>query len=96
MAETTKELTARQIFDRLVKDGITRVQIPKEQPFDYQQAAQLFGHLNVIKSRDKKVFKSLGFEHINAVIHMHCDMTAHQIVFTLVNRRERKKFTVVE
>lgn len=56
-------LTARQIFDKLLKGE--QVVIPT---IESDVIAQLKNHLQVIKSRDKKVFKSLGLDFTSAVI----------------------------
>lgn len=60
--ENQKELTARQIFDRIVKGEVIRISN------DPELAKQLFNHLNVIKSREAKIFRDLGLDYISAVI----------------------------
>lgn len=57
-----KELSAREIFNKILK-GQT-VQIPN----DPIAADQLKNHLNVIKSREKKLFLDLGLDFISSVI----------------------------
>jgi len=57
-----KELSAREIFNRIVKGQVVRI------PNDPVLAAQLKNHLSVIKHREKKLFKSLGLDWISAVI----------------------------
>lgn len=57
-----RELTAREIFNRILKGETVRI------PNDPVLAKQLQNHLNVIKSREKKVFLDLGFDFISSVI----------------------------
>lgn len=65
----SKELSAREIFKRILKGEVVRI------PNDATLAAQLKNHLNVIKSREKKLFTSLGLDWISAVLKF-SDVTA--------------------
>lgn len=58
----SKELTAREIFNRIVKGQVVRI------PNDPALAKQLYNHLNVIKSREKRIFADLGLDFISSVI----------------------------
>lgn len=58
----SKELSAREIFNRIVKGQVVRI------PYDPALAAQLKNHLGVIKHREKKLFKSLGLDWVSAII----------------------------
>jgi hypothetical protein len=60
--EQLRELTAKQIWNRILKNETVRI------PNDPILAKQLFNHLNVIKSREKELFLSLGFDFISTVI----------------------------
>lgn len=60
--QAPKELTARNIFDRIVKGQTVRL------PNDPVLVDQLKNHLNVIKSREKKLFESLGLDFLSSVI----------------------------
>lgn len=55
-------LTARQIFDQLIAGKAVRI------PPDETLANQLKNHLNVLKSRHRKLFSSLGLDSISSVI----------------------------
>lgn len=55
-------LTAREIFNRILAGEVVKI------PNDPQLVEQLRNHLNVIKSRDKKLFKSLGLDFTASVI----------------------------
>lgn len=55
-------LTAKQIFDKIIKGQTVRI------PNDPILANQLKNHLNVIKSREKKLFASLGLDFVSSVI----------------------------
>lgn len=57
-----RELTAREIFNRIVKGQTVRI------PNDPGLAQQLKNHLNVIKSREKKLFESLQLDFISSVV----------------------------
>lgn len=58
----SRELTAREIFNRIVKGQVVRI------PNDPGLAKQLYNHLNVIKSREKRIFADLGLDFISSVI----------------------------
>jgi len=60
--EQSKELTAREIFNRIVKGQTVRI------PHDPVLANQLKNHLNVIKCREAKVFRDLGLDFISSII----------------------------
>jgi hypothetical protein len=57
-----KELSAREIFNRIVKGQVVRISN------DPVLAKQLLNHLNVIKSREKRIFADLGLDFISSVI----------------------------
>lgn len=65
-AELNKELSAREIWNRILKGEIVRI------PNDPIVASQLKNHLNVIKSREKKLFLDLGLDFISSVISVEC------------------------
>lgn len=60
--EIHKELSAREIFNRIVKGQVIRI------PNDPELASQLFNHLNVIKSREARIFRDLGLDFISSII----------------------------
>lgn len=60
--ELSKELSAREIFNKIVKGCVVRI------PNDALLAKQIHNHLNVIKSREKKIFSDLGLDFISSVI----------------------------
>lgn len=76
-SENVKQgLTARQIFDKILKGGVVRI------PNDSVLADQLYKHLNVIKSREKKLFSDLGFDFTASVIRIiaFCDVSELDII----------------
>lgn len=92
-----KELTAREIFNRIVKGQVVRI------PNDPVLAKQLYNHLNVIKSREKRIFADLGLDFISSVVSVEFIATqvdeskktitpAHHVV-KLVAPKKRRKFT---
>lgn len=60
--QVSKELSAREIFNRIVKGQVVRI------PNDAVLAHQIKNHLNVIKSREKKLFTSLGLDFLSSVV----------------------------
>lgn len=57
-----RELTVREIFKRILDGQVVRI------PNDPIAAEQLKNHLNVIKSREKKLFLDLGLDFISSII----------------------------
>lgn len=60
--EQLGELSAREIFNRILKGAVVRI------PNDPVLAKQLQNHLNVIKSREKRIFSDLGLDFTSSVI----------------------------
>lgn len=57
-----RELTVREIFKRILDGQVVKI------PNDPVAAEQLKNHLNVIKSREKKLFLDLGLDFISSII----------------------------
>lgn len=57
-----EELSAREIFKRILAGQTVRI------PYDIGLKDQLYNHLHVIKSREKKLFRSLGLDFTSAVV----------------------------
>lgn len=60
--EQLGELSAREIFNRILKGAVVRI------PNDPVLAKQLQNHLNVIKSREKRIFSDLGLDFTSSII----------------------------
>lgn len=69
-----KELTARQIFNRIIKGEVVRI------PNDPILAKQLQNHLNVIKSREARIFRDLGLDFISAVISVEAVIPPYKLI----------------
>lgn len=87
-----RELSARQIFDRITKGETVRI------GNDPVIADQLKNHLNVIKSREKKFFLDHGLDFISSTISVLCIVsptgpeTTHYEI-KLIAPKKRKTFT---
>ena len=57
-----KGLTAKEIFDKIIKGEVVNL------PNDPVLARQLLTHLQVIKSREKKLFASLGLDFTSSIV----------------------------
>lgn len=89
----SRELTAREIFNRIVKGQVVRI------PNDPGLAKQLYNHLNVIKSREKRIFADLGLDFISSVIsvepfgkHLNPE-TFDGFEIKLIAPKKRRKYT---
>lgn len=60
--QQSQGLSAREIFKRILAGQVVRI------PHDEVLARQLQNHLNVIKSREKKLFASLGLDFTSSTI----------------------------
>lgn len=59
---TSNPLTAKEIWEQISKGQTVKI------PNDPALAVQLYKHLNVIKSRTKKLFKSLGLDFAASIV----------------------------
>lgn len=62
IVQTPEGLTAREIFNKIIKGQVVRIHN------DPVLANQLKNHLSVIKSREKKLFASLGLDFVSSII----------------------------
>ena len=69
--EPLKELSAREIFNRILKGEVIKI------PNDPVLARQLKNHLNVIMSRERKLFNSLDLDFPSAIIKVSFQETYH-------------------
>ena len=79
-------LTARQIFDQLREGKIVRLSIPK------YDAELLFSYLNVIKSREKKLWTSLGIEFDMMIIKL--TFTSDYAIYELKKPDPKRRYPV--
>jgi hypothetical protein len=90
--ETLRELSAREIFNRIIKGHVVRMSS------DLTTAMQLKNHLNVIKSREKKLFVSLGLDFISSIVSVKPTAPAIGAImlweFKLDAPKQRRKFSV--
>lgn len=96
--ETSQELTAKQIFKQLLSGLVVKI------PPDESLANQLKNHLNVIKSREKKLFLSLGLDFTSSIISVKfidaVILTEAKLIIapyysiTLMAPKVRRKYTV--
>jgi len=90
----SEELSARAIFNRIVKGQIVRI------PNDPVLANQLKNHLNVIKCREARVFRDLGLDFISSVISVVQFLQLTEVgnyegyEIKLIAPKKRKKYSV--
>ncbi len=64
LEEQFGSLTAREIFDRIFKGETVRV------PADFAATVRLANYLNVIKSREKRLYLDLGLRFTSSIINV--------------------------
>lgn len=82
-----RELTAREIFNRIVKGQVVRI------PNDPVAAQQLKNHLNVIKSREKRIFADLGLDFLSSVVSVLSTPEQDAFEVKLIAPKKRRKYT---
>lgn len=84
-------LSAKEIFDQISKGQTVKI------PNDPILASQLYKHLNVIKSRTKKLFKELGLDFPTTIVSVipQQDQQTQQIYYDikLEAPKEYRKYT---
>lgn len=95
-------LSARSMLDTLLDGNQVGINIKE---LGAEDARSLLNNLNVVKSRSKKLYESLGFDFKNAVITIHPDniaiieirprdLEAHETVYLRLTKRPIRKYSV--
>lgn len=103
---TIADLTAQDIFDVIIK-GSQQVRYPlgkvgtQENISAHNQFTKLMNHLNVIKSRSKKLIMELGLQEVDNILIRYSlgyggadNLEQYATIFIVKGEPEKKKHTV--
>lgn len=86
--QISHELTVREMFEQLLKNKKVTLLL------SFSDADNLFSHLNVIKSREKKLFESLGFDFERKILRMQRDSVTNAVEYWMEEPQPNKRYKI--